>query len=278
MRSPLLFLAAALFIGGAHPILAQTDTTATAVQEIRLSRGSVVYGWVIEQRGDTVLIRLAAGDELRLPRASVVSTRPASGRVVRGEFWRDDPNRTRLFFGPTARGVKAGGGYFAAYELFMPFLGFALTDDLVIAGGTPLFGGMDERPFWLAPKLRVYSGGKTDAAVGALVFAVEDESVGVLYGVATRGSPDASLSVGVGYGFANGELAEHPMLMGGFDVRMSKGTKLVSENYLFPGGVGLISFGPRFFGEKLSADLGLGIAFYDGHSTSFPIVNFVWAW
>ena len=161
----------------------------------------------------------------------------------------------------------------------MPFLGVALTDDLVLAGGTLMFGGMDERPFWLAPKLRVFAGDATDIAVGALVFAVEDESAGVLYGVATRGSPDRSLSLGLGYGFVNGDLGDRPAVMAGFDVRVSKSVKLLSENYLFPGGSGLLSIGPRFFGERLSADLGLGVVFDgEGESFTFPIVNFVYAW
>jgi hypothetical protein len=278
MNARPIFLATALLLGAGQALLAQgTPPDTTRLQEIRLSGGSVVYGRIVEQ-GDTIRLLLASGDVLSVPRARVLSSKPARGRIMKGEFWRDDPNRTRLFFGPTARGIRKGEGYFAAYELIMPFLGIAVTDDLVLAGGTPLFGGMDERPYWLAPKLRIASSGKTDVAVGALVFAVEDESAGVLYGVATHGSADASVSLGIGYGFADGELADHPALMGGFDVRMSKGTKLISENYLFPGGTGLVSFGPRFFGEKLSADLGIGIAFANGESTSFPIVNFVWAW
>lgn len=276
MRSITLFLAAALSVGAVEAASAQVSDS-TPLREIRLSGGSVVYGRIVEE-GDTIRLLLASGDVLSVPRARVLSSKLARGRIKNGEFWRDDPNRTRLFFGPTARGIRKGEGYFAAYELIMPFLGIAVTDDLVLAGGTPLFGGMDERPFWLAPKLRIASGGRTDVALGALVFAVDDESAGVLYGVATRGSPDASVSLGIGYGFADGDLADHPALMGGFDVRMSRGTKLISENYLFPGGTGLISFGPRFFGEKLSADLGVGIAFANGESASFPIVNFVWAW
>lgn len=277
-------LALALTLGlllAARPgqLLAQdTSVDTAAVQEVRLTDGSTLYGWILDDR-DPVRFRLLSGDVLELSRVRVVSMRPARGRVVKGGFWREDPNITRLFFGPTGRGLRRGKGYVAAYELFMPFIGLAVTDNLVLAGGTPMFGGMDERPFWLAPKLRVFSGDATDVAVGALVFAVEDESAGVLYGVATRGSPDRSLSLGLGYGFVNGDLGERPAVMAGFDVRMSKSVKLLSENYLFPGGVGLLSIGPRFFGERLSADLGMGVIFDgEGESVTFPIVNFVYTW
>ncbi|MDP2955666.1 MAG: hypothetical protein Q8N53_04535 [Longimicrobiales bacterium] len=261
-------------------LLAQdTSVDSAAVQEVRLTDGSTLYGWVLDD-GDPVRFRLLSGDVLELSRLQVVSIHPARGRVVKGAFWKEDPNVTRLFFGPTGRGLRRGRGYFAAYELFMPFLGVAVTDNLVLAGGTLMFGGMDgHRPFWLAPKLRVFAGDATDVAVGALVYAVDDESLGVLYGVATRGSPDRSLSMGLGYGFVNGDLGDRPAVMAGFDVRVSKSVKLLSENYLFPGGVGLLSIGPRFFGERLSADVGLGVIFDgEGESFTFPIVNFVYAW
>ena len=42
----------------------------------------------------------------------------AEGQVVDGEFWREDPNQTRLFFGPSARPLKKGTGYLAVYEIF----------------------------------------------------------------------------------------------------------------------------------------------------------------
>ena len=52
--------------------------------------------------------------------------------------------------------------------------------------------------------------------------------------------------------------------------------KLITENYLFPGGVGLISVGPRFFGERLSADLGLAMPVGADDIFVFPLVNFTW--
>ncbi|HSG09977.1 MAG TPA: hypothetical protein VLA36_16575 [Longimicrobiales bacterium] len=278
MRLSLPLVAGILLFLGASPLLAQgTEPDSLPVQEIRLRDGSVLYGRVLQDANPT-RVRLLSGDVIEVARERVLSITPALGRVVKGEFWREDPNRTRLFFGPTARGLKKGRGYVAAYELFMPFVGVAITDNVVLAGGTPLFGGFDERPYWLAPKVRVHSGASTDVAVGALVFAVDDESAGVLYGVATRGSSDHSLSVGLGYGFTNGDLADKPVVMVGFEARGSKSMKFISENYVFPGGLGLISFGPRFFGERISADLGLAVIFADGDAVSFPLVNFVYAW
>ena len=246
------------------------------VQELVLTDGSVLYGRVVEE-GDPFLFVLISGVESLIAVENVRSLRQAAGSVERGEFWPEDPNRTRLFFGPTARSLARGQGYIPVYELFVPFLAVAVTDRFIISGGTPLiFGAGDSRPFWIAPKLQVLQNERTEVAVGVMAVTVEDEDFGLLYGVVTRGSPTDSLTVGVGYGYANGDLAENPAIMLGGEVRASRGVKLITENYLFPGGVGLISVGPRFFGERLSADLGLAMPVGADDTFVFPLVNFTW--
>lgn len=278
MRTIPVFLAAIL-LAAASPLSGQDERPDTVpVQEVRLVDGSILYGAVLDD-GDPLRLRLLSGDVLEVSRSRVASVAEARGRVVDGEFWREDPNKTRLFFGPTARGMEKGTGYVAGYMVFMPFLGFAVTDDLILAGGTPFWGGFDNRPYWFAPKLRVVDRANQDVALGALIFGVEDESAGILYGVSTWGSPDQSVSLGLGFGFVNDDLSEKPAVMGGFEIRAGRSVKLISENYVFPGGMGLLSVGPRFFGDRLSADLGLGVLFdSDGESLSFPILNFVYVW
>ena len=48
--------------------------------------------------------------------------------------------------------LPRGRGYIAAYELAFPFVAYAATDDIMLAGGTPLFGGLDERIVYFAPR------------------------------------------------------------------------------------------------------------------------------
>jgi len=244
--------------------------------ELTLIDGSVLIGRVVEA-GDPLRFETVSGIEMNIPLADVKGISQAKGTVEEGEYWPEDPNRTRLFFGPTARTIPKGQGYFAVYEIVMPFLGFGITDNFILAGGTPLFfGGGGSRPFWLAPKLRVLNSEKTQGALGVLAVAVDDENFGLLYGVVTHGTSKSSFSVGVGYGYANGDLADTPAVMVGAETRTSRGLKLVTENYLFPGGTGLISFGPRFFGRKLSADIGLAVPLGFGETVAFPLINFVY--
>ena len=252
------------------------------VQELVLSDGSVFFGRVLDA-SDPATFRLVAGIEIQVPHADVRSLSIARARVRQGAFWRADPNRTRLFFGPTARTLPAGGGYFSVFELVMPFLSFGVTDRLILSGGTPLFFGGDEgeRIFWFAPKLRLASNARTDLAVGVLAFSTigGDGSAGILYGVVTSGGPDSAISLGLGYGWVDGDLADNPAIMLGGETRVGRRTKFITENYLLPSGDVLLSFGPRFFGERLSADLGLLLPFVDGSlDVALPLVNFVWNW
>ena len=270
------------FVFWASPVVAQEPpvevqvTPPEQVVELILTDGSILMGRIVEA-GDPFRFLMISGMGMTVPMENVRAISQARGTVEGGEFWREDPNRTRLFFGPTARTLNAGDGYFAVYEILVPFLGYGISDSFILAGGTPLFfGGGGSRPFWVAPKLRVFNSVKTQGAIGVLAVAVEDENAGLLYGVVTHGTPKNAFSLGVGYGYANGDLAESPAIMVGGEVRTGRGLKLITENYFFPGGTGLISFGPRFFGRKLSADLGLVVPLGFGDLVAFPLINFVY--
>jgi len=70
-----------------------------------------------------------------------------------------------------------------------------------------------------------------------------------------------------------------PVAMIGGEARVSKSIKLISENYVLPGGEMLLSVGPRFIGEHLTADLGVVVPLSSGGGIfGFPLVNFVWNW
>ena len=281
----------------AFTILAATATSLTAqgrpsradvrvagpseVQEITLEDGSELIGRVVEV-GPVVTIELVSGVEVAVPRSRIVELRTARGQVVDGRFRRTDPNRTRLFFGPTGRNLERGSGYVAMYEVVMPFVAVAPSGRVLLAGGTPLFFGDDSpRLVWLAPKVQLIRQETFQLAVGALAFWVlgEEGSAGIAYAVGTKGTPDRALSVGVGYGRVDGSLADRPAIMLGGEVRASNRVKLITENYVIPmddESVVLLALGPRFIGSGLTADLGLAVAVADGETFGFPLVNFVW--
>ena len=250
------------------------------VQELTLGDGSRLYGRVEEIEGDRVVFRSLSGLRLVLAHDEIRDLRRVRGHVREGDFRPEDPNRTRLFFGPTARSLPRGRGYLGVYELFMPFVQVGVTDRITLGGGTPLvFGeGGDSRPFWFTPKVQFLRGERTQLAAGVMhfVFTGDDDPVGIGYGVVTHGTPDASLTVGFGYGYSSSDQGTWIAMVGG-DMRLARNVKLLGEGYVWQAGEGIVMGGVRFFGSRLSADLGLVTMVGGGGDTFvFPIVNVVW--
>ncbi len=261
------------------PAVVVSDT----VMEIRLVDGSILYGRIVAADGERITIATESGARTEVSRSQIASVRASTSRLVNGERWTEDPNATRLFFGPTGRAIGRGTGYFAVYELLMPFLSYGITDRISISGGTPVIPGLIGELMYVAPKVTVVSRPGVDLAAGVLAFYVpeEDVSLGLFYGVSTFGSSDKALTVGVGLPFITGgeDFVDRIVVMLGGEARMSQRTKFITENYFVPGESGaLVSGGVRFFGERLSADAGLGLAVGpDGGGCCLPIVNFVYS-
>jgi hypothetical protein len=64
-------------------------------------------------------------------------------------------------------------------------------------------------------------------------------------------------------------------MLGG-DRVVRRNMKLITENYLASTGVGAVSGGVRFFGDRLSADLALVLPIVETPLGVFPVVNFVY--
>jgi hypothetical protein len=164
------------------------------------------------------------------------------------------------------------------YEFIMPFVQVGVTDRFSIGGGTPLvfaFDNESQRPFWITPKLQVFDNERSQLSVG--VFHVLDGGAdgGIAYGVGTFGRQDASFTIGVGLAYAGSDERAGVLMVGG-ERQVSRSVKLITENYIWKGGEGIASGGIRFFGDKLSADLGLAIPLGTDFVFVFPVVNFVY--
>lgn len=277
-------LALAVLLAGPRDLWAQeTGAPADTVYELVLENGETYHGHVESSSGDVLVFRTLSGTRLEVDRSRVRELRPIRGQVVGGEVWQPDPNRTRLFFGPTARALDTGEGYVGLFELVFGFGAVGIGDRLVLAGGTPVLPGLMGDVFYLAPKLRVATVGRTSVAVGAISFfateEVDEASVGIVYGVATYGSADNAVSLGAGWGFAlsgsDSELANDPVFMVGIERRTSERIKLVSENYvvLVDQINVLASGGVRLLGQRFSADLGLGGLLGEETTCCIPVLS-----
>lgn len=277
MRVPLLGLVAlsTALAFASTPVRAQEDQP---ISQVDLRNGGSVYGHAVEA-GDRVLV-IRGADTLYLPASQVERIRRVRGRMVNGQFMRLDPNETRLFFGPTGRTLPQGESYIGVFELYLPFLAYGITDRVTMAGGVPLFFG-DDMPvvLYLAPKVQLLRGERVTGSVGTLSFFTSEGNAGLVYGAMTfeAQSGRGSLTTGGGGAYAEGDMADGGVLMLGGDVRASRSLKLMSENYLIVGDdqLALLSFGVRFIGEHLSADVGLAIP--SEEAIALPLVNFVYS-
>ena len=150
-------LLAGTTIASAAPGRHHSRRTSRPSTSLLLKDGSRVYGQIERESDTEVVFRTTSGAALTTPRARIVSLRPVVGRMIRGEFRREDPNSTRLVFGPTARAMPRGQAYLGVYQGLAPFVQVGVTDRFSVGGGTPLMFRVDDwdRPYWVTPKLQV---------------------------------------------------------------------------------------------------------------------------
>lgn len=265
--------------GGASGEQSPPPMKPATLHELVLRDGSRMYGAVESETDTEIVFRTHVGASLTLRRADVVSLKKVSGTLRADEFLPPDPNATRLFFAPTGRSLKRGQTYVGVFEFLMPFVQVGVTDRISIGGGTPLlfgFGDESDRPFWLTPKVQIVDTDRTQLAAGMFhVFAGRDDGGGIAYTVLTHGTDVKSFTGGLGLSYANDGARAVVVMLGG-EGRIGRGVKAITENYLWEGGKGIITGGFRFFGERVSADLALGVPIGVDGFVMFPVVNFVY--
>jgi hypothetical protein len=251
------------------------------LQIVTLRDGSKLIGRITAVGTDTVTFESGVGT-LALPTVNVSRVQEiAASSMKDGEYWFPNPNSTRLFFAPSGRMLGRGEGYVSDYEVFFPGFAVGVTDNFSIGGGMSLFpAGVDEQVYYFTPKIGGEVARNVNVAVGALILGGTGTSstAGIVYGVGTFGPPDASITAGLGYGFAGGTISRNPVGMLGGEWRVSQRIGLVTENYLIPNTENinpLYSYGVRLMGEKLTVDLALFNTSGSNTSIGFPYVDFV---
>jgi hypothetical protein len=235
---------------------------------IRLRDGSTLIGRITAVTPDSVRVRLEQG-EVGLARSGIGQVRQVPRTSLRnGEYWFENPHSTRLLFSSTAYPLEKGTGYYSNTWLFIHTFAAGISDRFTLGGGATTIPGLalHENPVYLLPKYTVLDGPRTKVALGALVgflpFNTDPDddvsTAGLLYAVGTTGTRESNVSLGLGWGYANGEATETPAVMFGGQGRISRRVSLISENWFVSGGgetEGVISYGLRFLGENLSVDL-----------------------
>jgi hypothetical protein len=256
-------------------------------QMLTLDDGSTLVGRITEVGDAEIKFQTDLG-EMTISIGKIREIKEISASAIKGgQYWFTNPNRTRMFIGPTGRTLRKGEGYFADIYLFFPGVAYGLTDNITIGGGMSIFPGLDfgEQLFYVTPKIGFPLAEKVDLAASLMLFRIPDvddddapQTVGVVFGTMSLGTDDASLTGGVGFGMVDGDMADRPAVTIGGEYRLARRASLVTENWILPGvDDPLISFGVRFFGESIAVDLALfNVLNEDAIFPGIPYVDFVW--
>jgi hypothetical protein len=243
------------------------------VYAVTLSNATTLIGRVTLVSADSVRV-VSAAMTATVARREVRSVRAYPATALHdGVLWPENPHATRLLFAPTAIPLRRGEGYVADFWIFFASAATGVTDRFTLGVGMSLLPLDDfaDNIFYALPKYTVVSQPRLKVALGALMASVpwtrnddgnrRRQSLGILYGVATTGSPESNLTLGAGWGYVGGTLANKPVLTVGGQHRATKRIALISENWFVPFDNdvgGFVSYGVRMLGEKIAVDLALG--------------------
>ena len=306
----LVFITAVLFLSLVQNLAGATQESkvpkltipdSSHKQLITTTDGSSNLGRIIEIRDNDIRFETDFGI-LTIPVIQIEKIEEiALESIKEGKVWFPNPNKSRMFFAPSARMLNKGEGYFADYYLFFPSVSYGITDNFTFGGGISIFPGisLDKQLLFITPKVGIKKSKNFNLAAGLLFIKVpgfednedneddedydddddyDDEndvnSVGIAYSVATFGDRDANVTAGLGFGFVNNEFADKPVILLGGEKRVSRRIALVTENWIIPEIDQPMSiYGLRFMGQKMSADLGFVYVFNE--DLPFPGIPYI---
>jgi hypothetical protein len=289
----LVFVVLALSTSSSNASVKQKDLKPPQegyTQIITLHDGSKLFGKITEVREGEITFESTLGStNIAIDRIAALEEVPES-RFRGGSYWFTNPNQTRMFIGSTARMLEQGQGYFLDIYVFLPSIAYGLTKNVSISAGGSLFPGVDaeDQIYWGTLKVGLGAADKLDFAASGLIIRIPDwddddlldepSAVGTIGGIATYGSEDNSITVALGYGWADDELADKPLVTVGGEYRLARRLSFVSENWIIPDVEDpLISYGVRFFGEDIAVDLAfMNVLSEDAIVPGIPYLDFVW--
>lgn len=202
---------------------------------------------------------------------SQVQSAQSMVEISKGKAWFPNPHETRYLFMPSAFTLKKGEAYYQNTYLFINSVNYGVTDRFTIGGGLNILGLFPtilSGQYILMPKYAAPFSENLHIGGGALLgLATEprfpSEGIdayfgGLLYTMGTLGNKENNLTLGIGYGFAEGEISQSPVFNFSGMTRISKKISLVTENWWISGGENtlVVSYALRIFGEKMSVNLG----------------------
>ena len=246
-----------------------------ALIKMKGESGTTYVGTIIERSDREITILTDANTKIQILLVNIQDIRAIpKSQIHNGEYWFPNPNETRYLYAPSAFNLKKGEGYYQNTYLFINTFNYGITDNF--------FGESDFNPiFFVTPKYSTQLSEHVRVGVGVLYGNLTSYigGFGVGYGLVTYGNPEHNATLGLGFGFFDGNFSSDPVITLSGMTRLSRKISLVTENWFFPADVyrGILSYGIRFFGESISVDLALinNEEFFEVFPIGIPYVDFV---
>lgn len=263
MKKSTLFI---LFLSICQLAHSQQKQDTTALVQVESSDGILYVGNVISQDGEKITIATEKFGSLTFIKVDVKIT------AIARAPWPENPLATHYFFSPNGFGLKKGEAYYTNVWVLFNQFSVGINKTFSIGGGALPFivGG----PVWITPKFSIpIRKDRVSIGVGGLFVTKtgEDHSRGaILYGLTTFGSRSKNLTLGLGWGYSDGKLANKPTISISGLIQTSAYGYFIFESYYITTGSSstvLLSLGGRRIVKRTGLDLGLFIPIQESTKT-----------
>lgn len=236
------------------------------IWQILTTDGNEYLGYILKKENDSLLFNAAVLGTISIPVKDILRISPLKyGTIVDGEVWMENRQATRYFWMPSGYGLRKGEGYYQNSWILFNQVTVGVSDNFSFGlGMVPLFliAGAPT-PVWITPKLSIpLSSDKVNLGVGTFVgtvLGIDEPLFGFANGQLTFGSRHNNFTLGIGYGFANGQWSNTPLITASGMRKVGKRAYLITENYFIDLGsesVFVSSFGGRVTWPSISLDYG----------------------
>jgi hypothetical protein len=227
-----------LVIGIGNSANAQDVKDSIRVQ-IETNDGNEYIGIIVNRTSESIRLKTDKIGEISIPQSEIRKISEINvNKTKDGTYWLHNPQATRYFWAPNGYNLKQGEGYYQnVWVLFNQFI-YGFADHFSAGIGTvPVFLlSSPYTPVWITAKISVpVKKDKFNVGAGALMGTVAGESksgFGIIYGIATIGSKDKNLNVGLGWAYASGEVAKNPTMNISAMIRTGAKGYFLTENYI----------------------------------------------
>lgn len=260
--------------------------------QIELKDGTEFIGNVLALDSAFMEIRTSSIPKIQISVSTIKKMSLIEHRtVIDGATVIPNPYPTRYFFAPSAYSLAKGEGYYQNVDLLLHSVNFGITDHFSMGGGIEFIStfatiGTDWSPiFFITPKVGYEVAENLNVGAGLLwvYFGplsefVDNPSFNMEYALVTYGNKENNVTLGVSTTYREGKFwfDGAPITLNGM-FRMGRKTSFLTENWFVPGSMGVYTYGVRFFGSKISVDLGFhnNKEIFKSIPIGIPYVDFV---